>query len=94
MAESSSQILQQQDPHEQPETPPPFKPAPQVGFDIGEMAINPNNEVALLHPLHENNKYFKIVSDFILSVVLGKPSPDHQINTKNICLSSGTLLKL
>ncbi|GJT97147.1 retrovirus-related pol polyprotein from transposon TNT 1-94 [Tanacetum coccineum] len=91
--ESSLQILQQQDLHEQPETPPLFKPAPQVGFDIGEMAFNPNNEVALLHPLHENNKYFKIVSDFILSVVLGKPSPDHQINTKNICLSSETIRK-
>ncbi|GJV17089.1 hypothetical protein Tco_1362412 [Tanacetum coccineum] len=29
-----------------------------------------------------------------LSVVLGRPSPDHQINTKSICLSSGTLPKL
>ncbi|GJU60983.1 hypothetical protein Tco_1238749 [Tanacetum coccineum] len=65
MAESSSQISQQQDPHEQPETPPPFEPTPQVGFDIGEITFNPNNEVALLHPLHDNNKYFKLVSDFI-----------------------------
>ncbi|GJX54857.1 hypothetical protein Tco_0284754 [Tanacetum coccineum] len=66
MAESSSQILQQQDPHEQPETLPPFKPTPQVGLNMGEITFNPNNEVALLHPLHDNNKYFKLVSDIIL----------------------------
>ncbi|GJT38392.1 hypothetical protein Tco_0938257 [Tanacetum coccineum] len=66
MAESSSQILQQQDPHEQPETLPPFKPTPQVGLNMGEITFNPNNEVALLHPLHDNNKYFKLVSDITL----------------------------
>nr|GEU99873.1 hypothetical protein [Tanacetum cinerariifolium] len=47
------------------ETPPPFEPAPQGGFDIGEITFNPNNEVALIHPSHNNNKYFKLVLDFI-----------------------------
>ncbi|GJX28031.1 hypothetical protein Tco_0236110 [Tanacetum coccineum] len=58
---------QEQNPHpkQQLESPIPFELAPQDGFDIEDIIFNPNNEVTLLHPLHSNSKYFKVVSDFI-----------------------------
>ncbi|GKB35934.1 hypothetical protein Tco_0880876 [Tanacetum coccineum] len=71
MAESSNptQIPPQQEQNlqqeQQPESPTPFEPAPQVGFNIKDIIFNPNNEVALLYPTHTNSKYFTVVSDFI-----------------------------
>ncbi|GJR04214.1 zf-CCHC domain-containing protein [Tanacetum coccineum] len=47
------------------ESPIPFEPATQVGFDIEEIIFNPNKEVALLYPPHTNSDYFKVVLDFI-----------------------------
>nr|GEX22129.1 hypothetical protein [Tanacetum cinerariifolium] len=58
MAESSSQILQQepnpqkQDPQEeQPESLIPFEPAIQVEFKLDEITFHDNNEVALTYKL-------------------------------------------
>ncbi|GKD64959.1 hypothetical protein Tco_1307067 [Tanacetum coccineum] len=71
MAESSNPTYippqQEQNPYheQQPESPIPFEPDPQVGFDIEDIIFNPNNEVAFLHPPHTNSKYFKVVSYFI-----------------------------
>ncbi|GJR95111.1 hypothetical protein Tco_0267285 [Tanacetum coccineum] len=52
--------------------PIPFEPATQVGFDIGEIIFNPNNEVALLYLPHTNSDYFKVVPDFISKCCLRK----------------------
>ncbi|GJW18071.1 hypothetical protein Tco_0025507 [Tanacetum coccineum] len=57
---------------EKPERPIPFEPATQVGFDIGEIIFNPNNEVALLYLPHTNSDYFKVVPDFISKCCLRK----------------------
>ncbi|GJV63931.1 hypothetical protein Tco_1474759, partial [Tanacetum coccineum] len=70
MAESSQQEQVPQE--EQPESPIPFEPTTQVGFDIEEIIFNPNNEVALLYPPHINSDYFKVVSDFISTCFLRK----------------------
>nr|GEY01086.1 hypothetical protein [Tanacetum cinerariifolium] len=73
MAESSSQktssskIIPKEEPVtlDKPESPNPFLPANQVDFTFDEITFTTNNEVALLYPLHPNQDYFEVVSDFI-----------------------------
>ncbi|GJS62488.1 hypothetical protein Tco_0657272 [Tanacetum coccineum] len=85
MAESSSQILQQQEPilqqetnsqqldqPDKPKSPILFKLATQVLFHIDNIIFNDDNEVALLYPPHTNSSYFKVVSDFISKCCLRK----------------------
>ncbi|GKB81064.1 hypothetical protein Tco_0947959 [Tanacetum coccineum] len=43
----------------------PFAAAKQVGFNLEDIILNTNNEVALLYPEHNNKDHFKCVSDFI-----------------------------
>nr|GEV22155.1 retrovirus-related Pol polyprotein from transposon TNT 1-94 [Tanacetum cinerariifolium] len=44
-----------------------------AGFNLKEIILNTNNEVALLYPEHNNKDYFKYVSDFISKCCLKKP---------------------
>ncbi|GJX19566.1 hypothetical protein Tco_0222243 [Tanacetum coccineum] len=53
---------QEQNPPQQEQ---PFVAAKQVGFNLKDIILNPNNEVALLYPEHNNKDHFKCVSDFI-----------------------------
>ncbi|GJU16056.1 hypothetical protein Tco_1144022 [Tanacetum coccineum] len=53
---------QEQNPPQQEQ---PFVAAKQVGFNLEDIILNPNNEVALLYPEHNNKDHFKCVSDFI-----------------------------
>ncbi|GKC38634.1 hypothetical protein Tco_1051018 [Tanacetum coccineum] len=85
MAESSSQIPQQQEPilqqepnpqqldqPDKPKSPIPFEPATQVSFHIDNIIFNDDSEMALLYPPHTNSSYFKVVSDFISKCCLRK----------------------
>ncbi|GJZ94372.1 hypothetical protein Tco_0666575 [Tanacetum coccineum] len=48
-----------------PQQEQPFVAAKQVSFNLEDIILNTNNEVALLYPEHNNQDYFKCVSDFI-----------------------------
>ncbi|GJT70222.1 hypothetical protein Tco_1029508 [Tanacetum coccineum] len=61
---------QEQNPPQQEQ---PFVVAKQVGFNLEDIILNTNNEVALLYPEHNNKNYFKCVSDFISKCCLRKP---------------------
>ncbi|GJT66905.1 hypothetical protein Tco_1018385 [Tanacetum coccineum] len=61
---------QEQNPPQQEQ---PFVAAKQVSFNLEDIILNTNNEVALLYPEHNNKDYFKCVSDFISKWCLGKP---------------------
>ncbi|GJX03041.1 hypothetical protein Tco_0188957 [Tanacetum coccineum] len=47
------------------ENPIPFTHAKQVGFNLEDVILNTNNEVALLYLEHSNKEVFLCVSDFI-----------------------------
>ncbi|GJZ20533.1 hypothetical protein Tco_0557123 [Tanacetum coccineum] len=53
---------QEQNPLQQEQ---PFVAAKQVSFNLKDILLNTNNEVALLYPEHTNKETFKCVSDFI-----------------------------
>ncbi|GJW57821.1 hypothetical protein Tco_0104552 [Tanacetum coccineum] len=53
---------QEQNPPQQEQL---FVTAKQVGFNLEDIILNTNNEVALLYPEHTNQDFFKCVSDFI-----------------------------
>ncbi|GJV47824.1 hypothetical protein Tco_1438036 [Tanacetum coccineum] len=55
----------QQDQPGRPGTPIPLDPATQVDFNLEEINLKTNNEVALLYHDHPNKKHFLVVSDFI-----------------------------
>ncbi|GKE11682.1 hypothetical protein Tco_1415233 [Tanacetum coccineum] len=61
---------QEQNPPQQKQ---PFIAAKQVGFNLEDIILNTNNEVALLYPEHNNKDHFKCVSDFISNCCLRKP---------------------
>ncbi|GJS03592.1 hypothetical protein Tco_0320100 [Tanacetum coccineum] len=61
---------QEQNPPQQEQ---PFVAAKQVGFNLKDIILNTNNEVALLYPEHNNKDYFKCVSNFISKCCLRKP---------------------
>ncbi|GKA03180.1 hypothetical protein Tco_0675961 [Tanacetum coccineum] len=61
---------QEQNPPQQEQ---PFVAAKQVGFNLEDILLNTNNEVALLYLEHNNKDYFKCVSDFISKCCLRKP---------------------
>ncbi|GJV33055.1 hypothetical protein Tco_1393455 [Tanacetum coccineum] len=61
---------QEQNPPQQEQ---PFVAAKQVGFNLEDIILNINNEVALFYPKHNNKDYFKCVSDFISKCCLRKP---------------------
>ncbi|GKE25939.1 hypothetical protein Tco_1441323, partial [Tanacetum coccineum] len=61
---------QEQNPPQQEQ---PFIAAKQVGFNLKDIILNTNNEVALQYPEHSNKEYFKCVSDFISKCCLRKP---------------------
>ncbi|GJZ40043.1 hypothetical protein Tco_0586606 [Tanacetum coccineum] len=61
---------QEQNPPQQEQ---PFVAAKQAGFNLEDILLNTNNEVALLYPEHNNKDYFKCVSDFISKCCLRKP---------------------
>nr|GEU31566.1 hypothetical protein [Tanacetum cinerariifolium] len=61
---------QEQNPPQQEQ---PFVVAKQVSFNLEDIILNTNNEVALLYPEHNNKDYFKCVSDFISKCCLRKP---------------------
>ncbi|GJU61244.1 hypothetical protein Tco_1243079 [Tanacetum coccineum] len=50
-----------------------FVATKQVGFNLKDIILNPNNDVALLYPEHNNKDHFKCVSDFISKCFLRKP---------------------
>ncbi|GJS92195.1 hypothetical protein Tco_0774831 [Tanacetum coccineum] len=56
-----------------PQQEQPFVAAKQVGFNLEDIILNTNNEVALLYPEHNNKDYFKCVSAFISKCCLRKP---------------------
>ncbi|GJT10285.1 hypothetical protein Tco_0857327 [Tanacetum coccineum] len=56
-----------------PQQEQPFVAAKQVSFNLEDIILNTNNEVALLYPEHINKEYFKCVSDFISKFCLRKP---------------------
>nr|GEV41122.1 hypothetical protein [Tanacetum cinerariifolium] len=65
--------------HILPQQEQPFVVGKQVSFNLEDIILNTNNEVALLYPEHNNKDYFKYVSDFISKCCLRKPfttSPD------------------
>ncbi|GJX40034.1 hypothetical protein Tco_0255024 [Tanacetum coccineum] len=62
-----------------PQQEQPFVAAKQVSFNLEDIILNTNNEVALLYLEHNNKDYFKCVSDFISKCFLRIPftrSPD------------------
>ncbi|GKA05241.1 hypothetical protein Tco_0684361 [Tanacetum coccineum] len=61
---------QEQNPPQQEQL---FVATKQVGFNLKDIILNPNNEVALLYPEHNNKDHFKCVSDFISKCFLRKP---------------------
>nr|GEX26297.1 hypothetical protein [Tanacetum cinerariifolium] len=61
---------QEQNPPQQEQ---PFVGAKQVGFNLEDIILNTNNEVALLYPEHNNKDHFKCVFDFISKCCLRKP---------------------
>nr|GEZ37478.1 hypothetical protein [Tanacetum cinerariifolium] len=56
-----------------PQREQPFIVAKQVSFNLEDIILNTNNEVALLYPKHTNKEYFKCLSDFISKCCLRKP---------------------
>ncbi|GKC06937.1 hypothetical protein Tco_0998547 [Tanacetum coccineum] len=56
-----------------PQQEQPFIAAKQVSFNLEDIILNINNEVALLYPEHTNKEYFKCVFDFISKCCLRKP---------------------
>ncbi|GJZ70041.1 hypothetical protein Tco_0633591 [Tanacetum coccineum] len=56
-----------------PQQEQPFVAAKQVSFNLEDIILNTNNEVALLYPEHTNKEYYKCVSDFISRCFLRKP---------------------
>ncbi|GJT00027.1 hypothetical protein Tco_0821196 [Tanacetum coccineum] len=48
-----------------PQQEQPFVAAKQVSFNLEDIILNTNNEVALLYPEQNNQDYFKYVFDFI-----------------------------
>nr|GEX09624.1 hypothetical protein [Tanacetum cinerariifolium] len=56
-----------------PQQEQPFVAAKQVRFNLEDIILNTNNEVALLCPKHTNKENFKCVSDFISKCCLRKP---------------------
>ncbi|GJW50697.1 retrovirus-related pol polyprotein from transposon TNT 1-94 [Tanacetum coccineum] len=48
-----------------PQQEQPFVAAKQVSFNLKDVILYTNNEVALLYPEHTNKEYFKCVFDFI-----------------------------
>ncbi|GJW68738.1 hypothetical protein Tco_0123162 [Tanacetum coccineum] len=61
---------QEQNPPQQEQ---PFVVAKQVGFNLKDIILNTNNEVAFLYPEHNNKDHFKCSSDFISKCFLRKP---------------------
>ncbi|GJT66199.1 hypothetical protein Tco_1017679 [Tanacetum coccineum] len=61
---------QEQNPPQQEQ---PFVAAKQVSFNLEDIILNTNNEVALLYLEHNNKDYFKCVSDFIYKCCLKEP---------------------
>ncbi|GJY48063.1 hypothetical protein Tco_0438019 [Tanacetum coccineum] len=61
---------QEQNPPQQEQ---PFVATKQIGFNLEDIILNTNNEVALLYPKHNNKDHFKCVSDFISKCCLRKP---------------------
>ncbi|GKD45731.1 hypothetical protein Tco_1270376 [Tanacetum coccineum] len=51
----------------------PFVAAKKVNFNFEDIILNTNNEVALLYQEHNNQDYFKCVSDFISKCCIRKP---------------------
>nr|GEU63399.1 hypothetical protein [Tanacetum cinerariifolium] len=56
-----------------PQKESPFVAAKQVSFNIEDIILNTNNEVAHIDPEHNNKEYFKCVYDFISKCCLRKP---------------------
>nr|GEZ37479.1 hypothetical protein [Tanacetum cinerariifolium] len=56
-----------------PQQEQPFIVAKQVSFNLEDIILNTNNEVALLYPKHTNKEYFKCLYDFISKYCLRKP---------------------
>ncbi|GKA26097.1 hypothetical protein Tco_0712206 [Tanacetum coccineum] len=56
-----------------PQQEQPFVAAKQVSFNLEDIILNTNNEVALLYLEHNNQDYFKCVSNFISKCCLRKP---------------------
>ncbi|GJZ14623.1 hypothetical protein Tco_0550300 [Tanacetum coccineum] len=61
---------QEQNPPQQEQ---PFVVANQVSFNLEDILLNTDNEVALLYPEHNNKDYFKCVFDFISKCCLREP---------------------
>ncbi|GJY51719.1 hypothetical protein Tco_0442566 [Tanacetum coccineum] len=61
---------QEQNPPQQEQ---PFVTAKQVRFNLEDILLNTNNEVAPLYPEHTNKDTFKCVSDFISKCCLKEP---------------------
>ncbi|GJV91174.1 hypothetical protein Tco_1538987 [Tanacetum coccineum] len=61
---------QEQNPPQQEQ---PFVAAKQVSFNLEDIILDTNNEVAFLYLEHNNKDYFKCVSDFISKCCLRKP---------------------
>ncbi|GJV74660.1 hypothetical protein Tco_1506244 [Tanacetum coccineum] len=61
---------QEQNPPQQEQ---PFVATKQVGFNLEDIILNINNEVAFLYPEHNNKDHFKCVSDFISKCCHRKP---------------------
>nr|GEX13557.1 hypothetical protein [Tanacetum cinerariifolium] len=61
---------QEQNPPQQKQ---PFLAAKQVSFNLEDIILNTNNEVALLNPEHTNHDFFKCVLDFISKCCLREP---------------------
>ncbi|GJS63917.1 hypothetical protein Tco_0678481 [Tanacetum coccineum] len=61
---------QEQNPPQQEQ---PFVAAKQVSFNLEDIILNTNNEVALLYLEHTNQDFFKCVSDFICKCFLREP---------------------
>ncbi|GJX85169.1 hypothetical protein Tco_0335943 [Tanacetum coccineum] len=56
-----------------PQQEQPFVAAKQIGFNLEDIILNTNNEVALLYPEHNNKDHFKCVFDFISKCCLRNP---------------------
>ncbi|GJU40520.1 hypothetical protein Tco_0174337 [Tanacetum coccineum] len=56
-----------------PQQEKPFVAAKQVGFNLEDIILNTNNEVALLYLEHTNKETFKCVFDFISMCCLREP---------------------
>ncbi|GJY90892.1 hypothetical protein Tco_0506088 [Tanacetum coccineum] len=61
---------QEQNPLQQEQ---PFVAAKQVSFNLKDIILNTNNEVALLYPEHTNQDFFKCVFDFFSKCCLREP---------------------